>query len=297
MSTEAFDRDRATAAMHATRIRAAARRAADLARSAAATAYNAHRAGLRDSPGTWNGPGDVAPLERGVPRQPLACVLRDLAATASAAADATHLAALSADPWRVQRFAEAATAAADATMLATAAFARHDDAALRAPLAHAAARCVHLAADLLDRPATSPPTGIPHESLPNAFPPSHRAVLVLLSQHLGKARHAQPFDVRGAERRVLIDAGSATRDGAAHALAAYERAVVRDGIGRAACRCARIAMRASCQAGFAVLEPLSAGSGRQLQVDREERASVQRYLARARRMRPSLIRRWWLGCL
>jgi hypothetical protein len=36
---------------------------------------------------------------------------------------------------------------------------------------------------------------------------------------------------------------------------------------------------------------------RQLRIDEEERASVQRYLARARRMRPSLIRRWWLGCL
>ena len=232
----------------------AAERASSLARRSAIVAFDLYRRALPDGVNGAVGPGWVAPGTSGPPQLPTLSALADLGALAFAGAEMLEIYGSSGSDDEIdQRVAavEAAERAATAATVAVAGPSHGDGGGLWARAAHAAAQTTHLAAQLLhsDEPQ-SPLAGRPKPGRPPVFPASRRALLRSLSEQITEAQRREP---RRSDQdpiaHQLISAAAAARDAAMHTMSAYDACTVSS----PACRFARIAMRAACNAGFAAL--------------------------------------------
>lgn len=221
------------------------------ARDAAACAYAVYRERLAEPERSGATPDRVVPGGVDAPPEPLRFALADLGSAAYAVAEILPLAPISGDHQeRIAEATAAAASAASAAVVATRATGYEDSRSLRIELAHRAAHSAHLAAGLINGDSADVPSRTTQRA--PAFPASRRQLLRALTMQIETARrHAAGSPDPLVPR--LVDAASAARDAAARVVGEYDSC-------RAptfGLRFARIAMRASCHAGFAVLELLS----------------------------------------
>lgn len=224
------------------------------ARDAATSAYDVYRERLAESERSSATPDRVVPAGAGVPPEPLRLALADLGSAAYAVAEVLRLhEPPAADRERLAEATAAAAAAASAAILATRATSYVDACMLRIELAHRAARSAHLAADLISERSGAHPAGPSSCTTrrPPAFPRSRRLLLRALTAQ-ADAAHGRVRGSGDAAAPRILDAAGAARDAAARVLMEYDACTGSTLL----CRFARIAMRASCHAGFAVLELL-----------------------------------------
>lgn len=221
------------------------------ARDAATNAYDIYRQRLAEPERSSATPDRVVAGGVDAPAEPLHVALADLASAAYAVAEILPLAVIPADERR--RLADATAAAVAATtaaVVATRALGYEDACSLRIELAHRAAQSAHVAAGLINVRSDSPTRRAP------SFPASRRRLLRALTMHIDSARRRSSGSPDPLAQR-LVDAAGAARDGAARVMLAYDSSAA----STLTLRFARIAMRASCHAGFAVLELVPARDG------------------------------------
>lgn len=224
------------------------------ARDAATCAYDVYRERLTEPERSGATPDRVVPSGADAPAEPLRVALADLGSAAYAVAEMLPLAAiLAGDRERLTEATAAAAAAASAAVVATRATGYEDACSLRIELAHRAAQSAHLAAGLISRDSSTHAIDAPNRARQRApaFPASRRRLLRALTVHIEAARSRAPASSDPLSWRI-VDAAGAARDAAARVVAEYDSWDA----SRLGLRFARIAMRASCHAGFAVLQLL-----------------------------------------
>ena len=251
----------ADALLAARRAEAAAMRAAEFASEAYATTQPEDEAG-DPAPRLDR----VLPVTPGRPRDPLVKAVADFGVACHAAARATHLAAEFGPRHALTSLPAAADAAARAVRLGVDALLAEggpDAAAAADQLAHAAAVAAHLAADTLtgfgpNRRGWFDTHGHPTVSFPVSWQWQIDGLTDRLSL-LDAPSGAWSVEAPAGSRDALARAALAARNGATNARRAYAACPMDDATARAAARLARIVTLATCYAGNAALDALSAG--------------------------------------
>jgi hypothetical protein len=205
----------------------------------------------------------IAPVSGTFPDHPLDTALRDLALATQACSHATEAACRpETPPAHAQAVGSAALLAAKALSLAesvAASPARRADPDERTRMVHAVAATAFAAARL-DSP-TEYQGGRQEYSTPR-YPASWRRLIDTLSDAITEC--STPYD--GPERRHILNAAMAARDGAQAAQRAYVRLQVSNAAGPALSRFIRVASLAAAYAGCAALVPLRSSHSRERSV-------------------------------